>query len=114
MLTGRPADNHTAAYGWEFTLSFLQDMPQALLENKLVCAGSRYGDYGDLGSTVSTPKLVGSHCYHVLNVDFNTGKVTLRNPWGSDGWNCYDGNNDGIVKITLNQFMDSFDTVGIS
>jgi hypothetical protein len=115
FLTGRPSESHTA-YAWEFTVSFLHDMRNALLQNKLVTAGTRQGNYGDgniLGN-VSTAKLVGAHCYHVINVDFNTGKVTLRNPWGTDGWNCYDGDNDGIIKITLNQFMDSFDTVGIS
>jgi hypothetical protein len=120
MLTGRDADSHTA-YGWEFTLSFLQDMRNALLQNKLVCAGTRQGqfDEGNILGDVNTPKLVGSHCYHVLNVNFETGQVTLRNPWGKDvntnaGGVPTGDNSDGIVKITLDQFMDNFDTAGIS
>ena len=40
MLTGRSTSEHTA-YGWEFTLSFLQDMRNALIQDKLVCAGTR-------------------------------------------------------------------------
>jgi hypothetical protein len=120
MLTGRPADSHTA-YGWEFTLSFLQDMRNALIQDKLVCAGTRQGNFdsGNILGSVCTPKLVGSHCYHVLNVSFDTGLVTLRNPWGvdvnmSNGGVASGDNNDGIVKITLTQFMESMDTVGIS
>ena len=120
MLTGRPAEEHTA-YGWEFTVSFLHDMRNALLQNKLVCAGTRQGNFdsGDILGSVCTPKLVGSHCYHVLNVNFDTGLVTLRNPWGMDvnlskGGVATGDNSDGIVKVTLTQFMESMDTVGIS
>jgi hypothetical protein len=120
MLTGRPASEHTA-YGWEFTVSFLHDMRNALLQDKIVCAGTRQGNFdsGNILGSVCTPKLVGSHCYHVLNVNFDTGLVTLRNPWGVDvnlskGGVATGDNSDGIVKITLTQFMESMDTVGIS
>jgi hypothetical protein len=120
FLTGRPDEHHTA-YAWEFTVSFLHDMRNALLQHKLVTAGTRQGNFGDgniLGN-VSTPRLVGAHCYHVINVDFSTGLVTLRNPWGMDvdmstGGTPSGDNSDGIVNVTVDQFMDSFDTVGIS
>jgi Ca2+-binding RTX toxin-like protein len=113
MLTGRPTDTRTA-YVFAFTDGDLQDMRNALLQGKVVAAGTDNGNYGDFGFAVNTPKLVGSHCYHVLNVNFETKTVTLRNPWGTDGWDCYDGDDDGIVKVSFDQFKGSFDTLAIS
>ena len=120
FLTGRPAEQHTA-YATEFTLNFMHDIRTALLQNRLVTCSTRQGDFGsgNILGEVGTRKLVGSHCYHVINVNFSTGIVTLRNPWGMDVNTSKGGvpsgdNSDGIVKITLAQFMDSMDTVGIS
>jgi hypothetical protein len=120
FLTGRDASQHTA-YATEFTLNFMHTIRNSLLQNKLVTCGTRQGNFnsGNILGEVGTPKLVGSHCYHVINVNLNTGIVTLRNPWGKDVDTSTGGvpsgdNNDGIVKITLAQFMDSMDTVGIS
>jgi hypothetical protein len=120
FLTGRDTSQHTA-YATEFTLNFMHTIRDARLAGKLVTAGTRQGDFGsgNILGEVGTPKLVGSHCYQVINVNLNTKKVTLRNPWGSDV-NMSDGgvpsgdNSDGIVVISLAQFMDSMDTVGIS
>jgi hypothetical protein len=120
FLTGRDTSQHTA-YATEFTLNFMHTMRNALLGGKLVTAGTRQGDYnsGNILGEVGTPKLVGSHAYHVINVNMNTSTVTLRNPWGvdvnmSNGGVASGDNSDGIVKISLAQFMDSFETVGIS
>ncbi len=113
MLSGRPTEDHAA---WEsaFDTSFLIGIQQSLLDNQIVTATTVISDYGENGSSVSTPKLVGSHCYQVLNIDFSNSKIVLRNPWGSDGWKCYDGSDNGIVTIGFTAFAASFTSVAIS
>lgn len=48
--------------------------------------------------------LVNNHMYTVARVTRNSAgvvtSITLRNPWGSDGYSCLDGNNDGYVTVT--------------
>ena len=79
----------------------------------MVCASTR-GDYGTGDWSVSTPKLVGGHCYEVVAVNAQTRRVTLRNPWGVDGGTGSGDRDDGIVTVTFQQFRGSFATVGIS
>ncbi len=55
--------------------------------------------------------IIASHVYSVLGAYLdpttNTVMIRLRNPWGVDGAGN-DGNNDGIVTITYQQFSDNF------
>jgi hypothetical protein len=43
--------------------------------------------------------MVTSHAYTVVSVDEN-GNVTVRNPWGMDGYSSTDGADDGYVTLT--------------
>src|SRR5262245_28881285 len=112
-LTGRPAESHEA-YGIGFTDSFIMEMRDALAAHKVVCAGTRQGDYGPWAWDVNTPKLVGAHCYEVWAINSQARTVTLRNPWGYDGGSGSGNPDDGVITITWDQFHGSFDTVGIS
>jgi Calpain family cysteine protease/RTX calcium-binding nonapeptide repeat (4 copies) len=112
-LTGRPADSHEA-YGIGFSDSFILEMHAALAFHKVVCAGTRQGDYGPWAWDVSTPKVIGSHCYEVVSVNVQAKTITLRNPWGVDGGSGSGDPTDGLVTVTWDQFHGSFDTVGIS
>jgi len=112
-LTGRPADSHEA-YGIGFSQDFILEMHAALAAHKVVCAGTRQGDYGPWAWDVSTPKVIGSHCYEVVSINVQAKTITLRNPWGVDGGSGSGNPDDGIVTITWDQFHGSFDTVGIS
>jgi hypothetical protein len=111
-LTGREPDVHEA-YGIGFSNDFILQMHAALVYHKVVCASTRQGDYGPWAWDVSTPKLIGSHCYEVISVNVQAKTVTLRNPWGVDGGTASGDPNDGIVTITWSQFHGSIDTVGI-
>ena len=121
MLTGRRASRaHRVRMGVHSELP-AGHAQRACFRDKLVtpAPARATSTRGTFSASVSTHKLVGSHCYHVFNVNFRHRIVTLRNPWGkdvntSDGGVASGDNSDGIVKITLNQFMDSMDTVGIS
>lgn len=94
----------------------MQNIKNDLNAGMLVCACTRQGDYGswNIAGSVSTGKLCGAHCYAVDSVDMVNRKITLYNPWGVDQdggddphvkW--YDGDNDGFVTITFDQFYDS-------
>jgi hypothetical protein len=118
-LTGRSV----AGYGNEITGgdfatgndAAMVEMKQKLAAGKLVCACTRQGGYGSyhiLGS-VSTPKLVAGHCYAVDSIDLVNNRITLRNPWGTDG-GAYTGANDGLVTISFQQFYQSMWSYAIS
>jgi hypothetical protein len=111
-LTGREPDVHEA-YGIGFSNDFILQMHAALINHKVVCASTRQGDYGPYAWDVSTPKLIGSHCYEVVSVNVHSGLITVRNPWGVDGGTSSGDPNDGLVTVTWSQFHGSFDTVGI-
>lgn len=127
FLTGRPVygyGNEVTGGGFNTANNAeMQSIKNQLAAGKLVCACTRQGDYGSwhiLGS-VSTGKLCGAHCYSVDSVDMNNKTVTLRNPWGKDqdgGENphvkWHDGNNDGYVTITFQQFYDSMWSYAVS
>jgi len=60
--------------------------------------------------------VIGSHAYTVVATSTVSGVqwITLRNPWGFDGIGN-DGNaSDGIVKVTLAQFMANFSAGSIA
>jgi hypothetical protein len=43
--------------------------------------------------------MITSHAYTVVSVD-DSGNVTVRNPWGMDGYSSTDGADDGYVTLT--------------
>jgi Ca2+-binding RTX toxin-like protein len=50
--------------------------------------------------------MVTSHAYtidHMVDNGDGTYSVVVRNPWGSDGYSCNDGANDGYVTLTAAQ-----------
>jgi len=49
------------------------------------------------------------HLYSVVSVNLATDKITLRNPWATDGGGNSDGANDGYVTFTADQFYGFFD-----
>jgi len=56
--------------------------------------------------------LVTNHAYMVVGFVRSNSLPTviaikLRNPWGTDGGTLNDGNNDGLVTLTISQFFDS-------
>jgi hypothetical protein len=54
--------------------------------------------------------LVGMHAYTVVGVvQDSSGQwlLQVRNPWGSDGYNSRDGNNDGYVFLTASEAITS-------
>lgn len=62
---------------------------------------------GTTGSQPSGSLLVGSHAYTVVSIDDNGAgsyNVVLRNPWAIDGYTCADGDQDGYVTLTAEQF----------
>jgi hypothetical protein len=48
------------------------------------------------------------HLYSVVSVNLATDRITLRNPWGTDGGGNSDGSNDGYVTVTASQFHGYF------
>jgi hypothetical protein len=131
-LTGRVTSEALAVYVFNpfgitdsFEHSDLVAMHDALAAGKLVCVGTRPGDYGEsnnVAGSVTTNKLVGGggHVYAVTAVDLNAGKVTLYNPWGHDvasGGQVSgpgDPDNDGIVVINFSEFYGSMEYLAIS
>lgn len=128
-ITGRPASLDLAGgtYLGSFGLSDLQKIKTALSAGKLVCAGSRQVDYGNVLPgvvSVSSPYICGSHVYSVVSVDMVTKHITLRNPWGVDVTKDADkkilhnmavqGDNDGIIVLNFDEFIGSFAMMSIS
>ena len=111
------------------SLDNVQQMHDALAAGKIVCVGTRPGNYGtwNIAGSVTTPKLVGEHAYAVVSVNMDTHRIVLRNPWGVDGGKYHyemvngaltqlpaDGVDDGLVTITFDDFFGSFHHLSIS
>ncbi len=62
--------------------------------------------------------LVRNHAYMVTGFIRNsTGVVTaitMRNPWGTDGGTLNDGTNDGVVTLSVAQFLNSVQTIELA
>jgi hypothetical protein len=60
--------------------------------------------------------VIGSHAYSVVSTAVEAGVqyLTLRNPWGTDGAGSDANPYDGLVKITLAQFVSAFSAGSIS
>ena len=114
MLTGRSAYSVGESWGSGGHFNKTGDAEMASMKlvldaGCLVCACTNHGKYGAgnwLGD-VTTPNLVENHCYAVVSIDMAGRTITLRNPWGTDGYICADGKNDGLVTITFDQFYSS-------
>lgn len=121
FLTGRQATAHgNEVWGGGYNTANdqeMKDIKAKLDAGLLVCAHTRQGDFGyyNITGSVSTPKLVGRHCYAVVSVDLTTHQITLRNPWGKDQSNgSMDGANDGLVTISFNDFYQSMWSYAVS
>lgn len=90
--------------------ALLQQIQQALAAGKSVTVGTNT-------SQASGSTMVGSHAYTVVSVQAD-GKggltLTVRNPWGIDGYTTADGKNDGLVTLTSAQFTADIDAVNIA
>lgn len=57
--------------------------------------------------------IVGSHAYMVKGIEITAGGtfVTVYNPWGIDGASYDSNSNDGLLRVTMDNFMSNFDAV---
>ena len=55
--------------------------------------------------------VVSDHCYVVTAVDLAHSTVTVYNPWGVDGTASDSNPNDGLVKMSVTEFVSRFDRV---
>jgi hypothetical protein len=117
-LTGHDTNDHGAgAFNWlgagEFDGSDVPGIINALATGHSVVAQTRGFGPTDWGGGVTTPLLVGQHCYTVMAVEMNpTTKqydLVLRNPWGFDQANGHSSGDpsDGIVVVSWNDFRHS-------
>lgn len=116
-LTGRSVQGYgNNVWGGDFNMQQMTEMKQKLDAGKLVCACTRQGDYGswNAGGSVSSPLLVGAHCYEVVDINTDTQKVILRNPWGVDGGDTISGADDGLVTISFTTFYNSIWSCAVS
>ena len=58
--------------------------------------------------------IVGGHAYMIKSVQMDAGAMTMTvyNPWGVDG-RGYDGNNDGLLTITMTQVQQAFSSYSV-
>jgi hypothetical protein len=66
-------------------------------------------------TSISNAPIIGSHAYSVVATSVESGVqyVTVRNPWGVDGAGSDSNTQDGLVKITLAQFVTCFSSGSI-
>jgi hypothetical protein len=57
--------------------------------------------------------IVGSHAYMIKAIEITAGGtfVTVYNPWGIDGASYDSNSNDGLLRVTMDNFMSNFDAV---
>lgn len=107
LLTGQDVDSvYMAAVGErKMTSADVEStLKRALSEGRPITAdiGLNTGPRNEIG----IPTM---HVYTVLGYDENTGKVKLRNPWGStEPFTNRDGKDDGIFELTLDEFKQYF------
>ncbi len=84
-----------------FVLPYDQNSFMATANNSL--SANKPVDILTNGSIVNSAPLVASHCYAVISVTADSSGtvwVTLRNPWGVDGFNDDSNPNDGFVTVS--------------
>jgi hypothetical protein len=67
-------------------------------------------DIGTVGTIPTNVPLIASHTYSVLGVSLDAAgmvQVTLRNPWGMDGFNIDSNPYDGIVTLSFATLKNS-------
>ena len=88
---------------------YLSTATRELAANHLVVTWTRFDDLSEEG-------LVPGHAYSMTGVDYEDGKVSLRNPWGStepqgkDG-KALDGRDDGIFELSIDDFQKNFQKI---
>ena len=124
LLTGQGgrhivANESLSREGWDNNgTSELQRDPKKLgatiqesfAEGRLVNAYSSQG-YSD---TQNNRVVSSNHAYTVTGYDQNSGMVTVRNPWGQGESADQDGKNDGVFRMSIDEFHASFPVVSIS
>ncbi|MFN8672089.1 MAG: C2 family cysteine protease [Candidatus Sericytochromatia bacterium] len=80
---------------------------KALKENKLIIASAQKNN---------SLNIAGNHAYSVIGFDPKTNSVEIRNPWGKGdaldlNSEARDGNNDGIFRISLEEFYKTFNLI---
>lgn len=104
-LTGAPIDRlHLSASKADSNWSWVSQAASA--KQPMVAA---------TGGSVPIPGLVTHHAYTVLGVEQDNGQkyVVLRNPWGVHEPGD-DGVNDGVFRLTAQDFARSFQTVDVA
>ena len=97
----------------------LTDLRTALDEHRPVTAGSRAHTTGmlwwkeDHNVKLDDQLVISLHEYTVVDVDEKAGVVTLRNPWGSNGYSNEDGAAPEYVRLTMDQLRDNFSEVSM-
>lgn len=92
----------TGTAGQAYAATDLTDLQSALAAGDWIVAGTPTKGF-------RSPKLLSNHAYTVLSID-SDNNVTIRNPWGIDGGNQpYGDANDGIVKLSWDEFSRSMD-----
>jgi hypothetical protein len=100
------------------TTTFSTSTPANTLFNQ-IAAGLANGHPIAAVTVSHTPAgspIIGNHAYTVVSATVESGAqfITVRNPWGYDGAGS-DGNaNDGLVKISLAQFIANFSAGSIA
>lgn len=87
-------------WGWATANGVLATLQSELAAGRSVTAGTNASQPGD-------SLLVGSHAYAIISITGDAGSgysITVRNPWGVDGYSSADGSQDGYVTITGAQF----------
>lgn len=97
-VTGRAASNYyTGSGSWDFSFNLIKD---SLSSGKAIMVAG--------APSVNELNLISGHAYSVTNAYISaTGeqRVVVRNPWGVDsGRSATDGNNDGFLDLSYNQF----------
>jgi Ca2+-binding RTX toxin-like protein len=94
------AFGQSSTFGMSSDVSMLTTLENAMNAGQSVTVGT-------FGTQPGGSIMVGDHAYSVEHIsDDGAGNVsiTVRNPWGIDGYVCADGSNDGFVTLTLAQF----------
>ncbi len=93
-------DGNTASYynGSYAPTTVARIIRTALQHGYAITAGSWWG--------ISGP-IIGGHAYLVGRID-NNNNVTVYNPWGVDGTSNGSNPSDGVIKISISQFMQYF------
>ena len=100
------------AASWKPTSDITSSYVEGLLKaDRAVSGGTEEDSY----------PILGGHAYVILDVykvaiapGLYVTHVTVYNPWGEDGVSPPDGDDDGIIDLTWNEFVEKFTWIAIS